>query len=273
MEHEDGAIGLVLCRQNIPELDRSTAKGDVSRGGYILAEASGGAPKVILMATGSELHVAVAARQKLEAEGIATRVVSMPCWEFFDAQPREYREMVLPHAVKARLSIEAGRHAGMAEVRRRRRRLDRRRPLRRLRAGRRRDARVRLHGRARREVCPGSRPQGGEGVSLTRPRRRAPERGGNPPAGNPRHLRRLGRPDPAPARSGDRPSEPRRRDLAGFRDHRHRPLAVHGRGVPRAPGRRRPRIHAADAGARPATCRRRSCTSRAISATRSSSSA
>jgi transketolase len=60
------------------------------------------------MATGSELHVAVAARQKLEAEGLATRVVSMPCWEFFDAQPREYREMVLPHAVKARLSIEAG---------------------------------------------------------------------------------------------------------------------------------------------------------------------
>ncbi len=108
MEHEDGAIGLVLCRQNIPELDRSTAKGDASRGGYILAEASGGAPKVILMATGSELHVAVAGRQKLEAEGIPTRVVSMPCWEFFDAQPREWRDMVLPHAVKARLSIEAG---------------------------------------------------------------------------------------------------------------------------------------------------------------------
>ncbi len=108
MEHEDGAIGLVLCRQNIPELDRATAKGDASRGGYILAEASGGAPKVILLATGSELHVAVAGRLKLETEGIPTRVVSMPCWEFFDAQPRDYRDMVLPHSVKARVSIEAG---------------------------------------------------------------------------------------------------------------------------------------------------------------------
>jgi transketolase len=108
MEHEDQAIGLVLCRQNIPELDRSTAKGDVSRGGYILAEASGGAPKVILMATGSELHLAVAGRQKLEAEGIPTRVVSMPCWEFFDDQTRDYRDGVLPPSVRARVSIEAG---------------------------------------------------------------------------------------------------------------------------------------------------------------------
>ncbi len=108
MEHRDGAIGLVLCRQNIPVLDRSGARGDLSRGAYILAEASGGAPKVILMATGSELQLAVAGRQKLEAEGIPARVVSMPCWEFFDRQPREYRDEVLPPSVKARLSIEAG---------------------------------------------------------------------------------------------------------------------------------------------------------------------
>ncbi|HTR03460.1 MAG TPA: transketolase [Thermoanaerobaculia bacterium] len=108
MEHRDGAIGLVLCRQNIPVLDRSGARGDVSRGGYVLAEASGGAPKVILMATGSELQLAVAGRQKLEAEGVPTRVVSMPCWEFFDKQPRAYRDDVLPPAVRARISIEAG---------------------------------------------------------------------------------------------------------------------------------------------------------------------
>ena len=108
MEHRDGAIGLVLCRQNIPVLDRSGATGDLSRGGYILAEASGGAPKVILIGTGSELQLAVAARPKLEADGIPTRVVSMPCWEFFDKQPREYRDSVLPPSVKARLSIEAG---------------------------------------------------------------------------------------------------------------------------------------------------------------------
>jgi transketolase len=108
MEHRDGAIGLVLCRQNLPVLDRSGARGDLSRGAYVLAEASGGAPKVILIATGSELHLAVEGRQKLEAEGIPARVVSMPCWEFFDQQPREYRDSVFPPSVRARLSIEAG---------------------------------------------------------------------------------------------------------------------------------------------------------------------
>jgi len=108
MEHREGAVGLVLCRQNIPVLDRSGAKGDVSRGAYILAEASGGKPRMILIGTGSELQLAVAGRQKLEAEGVATRVVSMPCWEFFENQPREYRDEVLPPSVRARLSIEAG---------------------------------------------------------------------------------------------------------------------------------------------------------------------
>ena len=108
MEHRDGAVGLVLCRQNIPVLDRSGAKGDVSRGAYILAEATGGKPRLILIGTGSELQLAVGGRAKLEAEGIPTRVVSMPCWEFFDRQPREYRDEVLPPSVRARLSIEAG---------------------------------------------------------------------------------------------------------------------------------------------------------------------
>lgn len=112
MEHREGPVGIVLCRQNIPVLDRSGAKGEVSRGGYILAEASGGRPRLILIATGSELQLAVGGRQKLEAEGIATRVVSMPSWEFFDRQPREYREDVLPPSVSARLSIEAGATLG-----------------------------------------------------------------------------------------------------------------------------------------------------------------
>jgi transketolase len=108
MEHVDGPVGLVLCRQNVPVLDRSGAKGGVSRGAYVLAEASGGKPKLILIGTGSELQLAVGGREKLEAEGIPTRVVSMPCWAFFDKQPAAYREEVLPREVTARLSIEAG---------------------------------------------------------------------------------------------------------------------------------------------------------------------
>ncbi len=108
IEHREGAVGLVLCRQNVPVLDRSGAKGDVSRGAYVLAEASGGKPRLILIGTGSELQLAAAARPKLEAEGIPTRVVSMPCWEFFETQPKEYRDEVLPPDVRARLSIEAG---------------------------------------------------------------------------------------------------------------------------------------------------------------------
>jgi transketolase len=108
MQHVEGPIGLVLCRQNLPVLDRSGAKGDVSRGAYVLAEASGGKPRVILIGTGSELQLAVGGREKLEAEGIPTRVVSMPCWAFFDRQPATYRDEVLPRDVAARLSIEAG---------------------------------------------------------------------------------------------------------------------------------------------------------------------
>jgi transketolase len=108
MEHRDGPIGIVLCRQNLPVLDRSGKTGDTSRGAYVLADATAGRPRLVLIATGSELHLAVEAREKLEAEGIPTRVVSMPCWEFFEKQPREYREAVLPPDVRARLSIEAG---------------------------------------------------------------------------------------------------------------------------------------------------------------------
>jgi transketolase len=80
----------------------------VKRGGYVLADASDGAPQVILIGTGSEVQLALAARESLEASGVPTRVVSMPCVEWFDAQDAGYRESVLPAAVKARVAVEAG---------------------------------------------------------------------------------------------------------------------------------------------------------------------
>jgi transketolase len=99
---------LVLSRQALPTLDRSAlgpASG-VARGAYVLAEASGARPDVILLATGSEVQLALAARDELEAEGVRTRVVSMPCWELFDRQPLDYRDQVLPGDVRARVAIE-----------------------------------------------------------------------------------------------------------------------------------------------------------------------
>jgi transketolase len=108
--HRDGPVGLVLCRQKLPILDREklgSARG-VSRGAYVLADPGGAAPRIILIATGSEVSLALEARERLEGEGIPTRVVSMPSWELFDRQPREYREEVLPPSVRARLAIEAG---------------------------------------------------------------------------------------------------------------------------------------------------------------------
>jgi transketolase len=110
LEHSDRPTALALSRQNLPTLDRSTlasAEG-VLKGGYILAEASSAEPKVILIATGSELAIAVTARERLEAEGTPTRVVSMPCQEWFFEQDQAYRETVLPRGVKAKVSVEAG---------------------------------------------------------------------------------------------------------------------------------------------------------------------
>ena len=106
LRHEPAA--LVLSRQALPTLDRSTlgAASGVARGGYILADAAGGRPDVILIATGSEVHLALEARAELEADQIATRVVSLPCWELFDRQPPDYREQVLPRAVTARVAVE-----------------------------------------------------------------------------------------------------------------------------------------------------------------------
>jgi transketolase len=117
LEHTDRPAGLALSRQNLPVFDRATygsAEG-VSRGGYVLAEASNGQPEVILMGTGSEVQIAVAAREILEAEGTPTRVVSLPCLEWFAAQDRAYRDQVLPPAVRARVSVEAGVPQGWRE--------------------------------------------------------------------------------------------------------------------------------------------------------------
>ncbi|MBQ0911229.1 transketolase [Streptomyces sp. RM99] len=97
--------GLALTRQGVPTYEPNP---DAARGGYVLAEASTGSPEVVLIATGSEVQLAVAAREALEAEGTPTRVVSMPSVEWFEEQPREYRESVLPPSVKARVAVEAG---------------------------------------------------------------------------------------------------------------------------------------------------------------------
>jgi transketolase len=110
LEHTDRPTALALSRQNLPTLDREVygpAEGTL-KGGYVLADSDGGAPQLILVATGSEVWLALEARKRLQAEGTPTRVVSMPCREWFDAQPPSYRDDVLPHAVKARVSVEAG---------------------------------------------------------------------------------------------------------------------------------------------------------------------
>jgi transketolase len=103
-------VALVLSRQNLPTLDRSkyAPAAGVAKGAYIVADAPDAAPRVILIATGSELGIAVEAYEKLNAAGIPTRVVSMPSWELFEAQPQEYRDQVLPPAVTARVGVEAG---------------------------------------------------------------------------------------------------------------------------------------------------------------------
>jgi transketolase len=101
---------LVLTRQNLPTLDRTKyASADgVQRGGYVLADAADGCPDVILIGTGSEVSLCIEACEKLAAEGVKARVVSMPCWELFDAQPQSYRDAVLPPSVTRRVAVELG---------------------------------------------------------------------------------------------------------------------------------------------------------------------
>ncbi|MEU0174154.1 transketolase [Streptomyces massasporeus] len=97
--------GLALTRQGVPTYEPDP---DAARGGYVRFEAEGGTPQVILIATGSEVHVAAGARELLQGAGVPTRVVSMPSVEWFEEQPRSYRDSVLPPSVKARVAVEAG---------------------------------------------------------------------------------------------------------------------------------------------------------------------
>jgi len=110
MERDDGPSFLSLTRQGLPCLERTAPEGaeGLRMGGYVLQEASGDTPELILMATGSELHLAVEARAIFEAEGTPTRVVSMPSWLLFRAQDQAYRDTVLPPQITARVAVEAG---------------------------------------------------------------------------------------------------------------------------------------------------------------------
>ena len=115
LEHNDRPAGLALSRQNLPVLDPAKVV-DAGKGGYILEEASDGKPRVLLIATGSEVSLALAARERLEAEGTPARVVSLPCLEWFRAQDRSYQDHVIPPAVRARVSVEAGVPQGWREI-------------------------------------------------------------------------------------------------------------------------------------------------------------
>nr|WP_219632644.1 transketolase [Haloechinothrix aidingensis] len=106
LETTDAPTGMALTRQNVPVLEGTDADG-VRRGGYVLADTEGD-PDVVLIATGSEVQLAVAAREALAHDGVGARVVSMPCVEWFDAQDAAYRESVLPKRVRARVAVEAG---------------------------------------------------------------------------------------------------------------------------------------------------------------------
>jgi len=115
VEHRRGPVALVLTRQNLPTIDRSVfapAEG-LRRGAYVLADPEAGrSPGIVLIASGSEVSLVLAARGRLEEAGVPVRVVSMPSWELFDVQSREYRESVLPPSVAARLAVEAGATQG-----------------------------------------------------------------------------------------------------------------------------------------------------------------
>jgi transketolase len=112
--HTEGPVGLVLTRQKLPTLDRNTLApaAGTAKGAYVLADCAAGPPKLILIATGSEVSITLEAHNQLTREGVASRVVSMPCWDLFQAQPQSYKDMVLPPGVKARVSVEAGSPLG-----------------------------------------------------------------------------------------------------------------------------------------------------------------
>lgn len=114
LRHTTGPVALALTRQDLPVLDRTryaSAEG-LLQGGYVLWQSSSAVPEIILIATGSEVHLTLAAGEQLGQAGTRVRVVSMPCWRFFDQQPVAYRESVLPSAVRRRVAIEAGASLG-----------------------------------------------------------------------------------------------------------------------------------------------------------------
>jgi transketolase len=114
IESRDRPVALILTRQDVPTLDRNryASAAELKRGAYILAEAANGQPQIILIATGSEVSLIVEAQLKLEKQNIQTRLVSMPSWELFNAQPEEYRRSVFPPRIRARLAVEAGATQG-----------------------------------------------------------------------------------------------------------------------------------------------------------------
>jgi transketolase len=120
LENTGNPAGLVLTRQNVPVFPRGTdgfaGTEEVSRGAYVLLDAEGGSPDVILIGTGSEVQLAVQARELLAEKGISARVVSMPCREWFDKQEQSYRDTVLPPIVRARVSVEAAVAMGWRDV-------------------------------------------------------------------------------------------------------------------------------------------------------------
>ncbi|GII51665.1 transketolase [Planotetraspora thailandica] len=115
LEHDDRPAALALTRQNLPVYEGTDDVDKVARGGYVLQDASNGQPEVVLIGTGSEVEIAVEARAILESQGIAARVVSMPCVEWFREQDAAYRQTVIPSGVKARVAIEAGISLGWHE--------------------------------------------------------------------------------------------------------------------------------------------------------------
>ncbi|HSN10126.1 MAG TPA: transketolase C-terminal domain-containing protein, partial [Hanamia sp.] len=113
IEHKGGPVAIILTRQNVPIIDQDKyAKADnLDKGAYILSDCEG-EPQLILMASGSEVHLVLEAQEKLKEESINARVVSFPSWELFNAQSNQYREKVLPKKVRARLAVEAGSPIG-----------------------------------------------------------------------------------------------------------------------------------------------------------------
>ena len=120
LENTGNPAGLILTRQNVPTYPRGTdgyaTTEGVARGGYVFLDAEGGSPDVILIGTGSELQLAVQAREILAEKGVRARVVSLPCREWFEKQDASYRDSVLPPIVKARVSVEAGIAMGWRDL-------------------------------------------------------------------------------------------------------------------------------------------------------------